>query len=489
MVVFQNEDPFLISVSEEKENVIVYDNSNIQKCCNGVTTPLTYHLTKRLYALVYRQTVKSLSLTDSVMKENEDVFQNLVGLIKGRIYYNINNWYRGLQLFHPFKQNKVALAQMLGLTDSLNFAEQEVQSWRIKLIRVWIRYVSRPQLLLKFAALKRSVPKFLNEIQDFNAKFYKRNFPQSGIDDLKRCKAELDGNLLTSWTVPVINDLYILQACAVLTNKLKEAEIGGAEELVDRFLNEEQSVSSLQPARHMHRLAIICASQPELKILISRLPNDIHQQVKVRFTDFYHEVLHFIDHYGDRTTGELKLETQTMRTNPLVFYSYLRDCLHAQISEIRAGSQSQRLCFKLFESRLSALPDAQKRNIFSIIAKLQTAIAHREVFKLERSRVFGMYRALYLAFGNLFVRNGWIENANDIFYLTEEEILASTNGKEYIYDTLVATRRQEFKSYEAESIPSRVFVSSKVIDAIINKESALPVIQGFDSMEIKAEVA
>lgn len=488
MVVFQTSDQVSSLASESKQNVIVYDNFNIQKSCSGVTTPLTYNFTKRVYALVYRQTLKSLSLSEKALLKNEDIFQNLVGLIKGRLYYNINNWYRGLQLFHSFKQNQAALAQMLGLRDALNFTEEDEQNWRIPFIRLWIKYIVRPRLLLKFSALKSSVPKFLDQMQGHTSEFYGISFENLSIRGLKQKKEEIDKEVLKSWITPVINDLYILIACGDLINKLKNAGLAKPEELVNNFLDEEQAASSLRPARHMQRLAIVCASQPELKLLINRLPKDIHQQVKARFSDFYQEVLHFIDHYGDRTTGELKLETRTMRTNPLVFYSYLRDCLNAQISEIRASSQSQELSLKVFESKLSHLTSLEKARVFSKVMKLQKAIAHREVFKLERSRVFGMYRTLYLAFGELFVKNSWIENREDIFYLTEDEILSCENGKEYIFDTMIATRRQEFKAYEEESIPSRVFVSNRIIDAIV-KEAPLPVIHGFDSEEMKAEVA
>ncbi|MBC8051430.1 MAG: hypothetical protein H7Y13_00015 [Sphingobacteriaceae bacterium] len=488
MVVFQTEDQSPTAVSEEKQDVIVYDNSNIQKSCNGVTTPLTYHFTKRVYALVYRQAIKSLSISEKALLKNEDIFQNLTGLIKGRIYYNINNWYRGLQLFHSFKQNKVALAQMLGLTEALNFAEEDEQNWRLRLIRLWIKYIDRPRLLLKFASLKASVPKFLDRMADCTTEFYNKNFDHLTIKQLKLVKDDMDNNLIKYWTTPVINDLYILIACGALTKKLEKAGLANAEDLVNSFLSESQAVSNLQPAKHLHRLAIISASQPELRLLINRLPDDIHYQVKNRFNDFYQEVLYFIEHFGDRTSGELKLETDTMRTNPFLFYNYLRECLNAQISEIRASSQSQKASFKLFEPHLTHVTASKKEAIFSSVIKLQEAIAHREVFKLERSKVFGMYRTLYLAFGELFARNGWIENTNDIFYLTEDEILACENGKEYVYDTLIATRRQEFKLYEFEAVPSRVFVSTKVIDAII-KPNAVPVIQGFDSTEVKAEVA
>ena len=49
------------------------------------------------------------------------VVTNLLGLVKGRIYYHINNWYRGLQLLPSFSQNKADMERMMGLEEPVDF--------------------------------------------------------------------------------------------------------------------------------------------------------------------------------------------------------------------------------------------------------------------------------------------------------------------------------------------------------------------------------
>jgi pyruvate,water dikinase len=83
-------------ITQPIPDVVVYDNSNIQESYCGVTTPLTFSFAQRAYATVYKQTMKVLALPEQVVQSHEEVVQNLLGLIKGRIYYNINNWYKGL---------------------------------------------------------------------------------------------------------------------------------------------------------------------------------------------------------------------------------------------------------------------------------------------------------------------------------------------------------------------------------------------------------
>ena len=49
--------------------------------------------------------------------------RNLLGIIRGRVYYNINNWYKGLTVLPSFGQNKEDMEEMMGLKDPVDFVE------------------------------------------------------------------------------------------------------------------------------------------------------------------------------------------------------------------------------------------------------------------------------------------------------------------------------------------------------------------------------
>ena len=489
MVIFQSEDPVDLITDSNKREVIVYDNSNIQKSCSGVTTPLTFNFTRRAYSIVFEETQKHLSLARRSFSKDPEIFQNLVGLIKGRIYYNINNWYRGFRYFNSLNHNRASLVQIMGLSEPVNFVDKDIKTLWQKGILIWDKCINLPKLLLSFRSLKNTVPRFLERLQLCFTNFYSKDLSSLSLEGLKLEKGNLDSRLLKLWVTPIVNDLYILTASANIARQLEKAGLNNPDEFVNSFLTEEQALASMKPAKHLHNLALEAAYYPELKVLISRLPDDIHGQVEIRFKEFYQQVNEFIDVYGDTAAGELKLETQTMRSNPSLFYSYLRDCLTAQISDIRAGNSSQQIAMSTLERKLSNLPAIHKSRILSKVNKLRQAISHRELFKLERSRVFGMYRSLYIAFGVKFQQKEWIGKPEDIFYLTEDEILSCENGMEHVFDTLIATRKQEFEQYKSEVVPSRVMVLSKIVNPVVPEVEHVPLIQGFDSEEIKAEVA
>ena len=119
-----------------KGTKIVWDNSNIQESYNGVTTPLTFSFANRAYRDVYTQTMKVLKVSDKQIKDHEYVLANLLGLVKGRVYYNINNWYRGLLLAPSFKTNKADMERMMGLSDPVDFVKDTESSLLEKLIKM-----------------------------------------------------------------------------------------------------------------------------------------------------------------------------------------------------------------------------------------------------------------------------------------------------------------------------------------------------------------
>lgn len=239
-----------------------------------------------------------------------------------------------------------------------------------------------------------------------------------------------------------------------LTKKLARAGVEKPDSFLDLLLSVDTSANSLNPAKSLNNLALSAAKQPDLKLLISRLPSDIHQLIKEGFPDFYKDVTAFINEYGDQAIGDLKLETETIRLSPLVFYRYLRDCLTAQISGFRLTEQTQLEAIIELNKKVSDLPYFHKKWTLRNLATLQKAISYRETFKQERSRITGMYRTLYVAMGRLLEKQRMIVAATDIFYLTEDEILSGAN--EHKFKTFIEMRKEEFDAYKSEVVPSRV---------------------------------
>jgi len=56
---------------------------------------------------------------DKDVQEHRAVFENMLGRVDGRVYYNLLNWYRALALFPDFKANRAFMEGMMGVSEAL----------------------------------------------------------------------------------------------------------------------------------------------------------------------------------------------------------------------------------------------------------------------------------------------------------------------------------------------------------------------------------
>lgn len=80
---------------------------------------------------------------------------------------------------------------------------------------------------------------------------------------------------------------------------------------------------------------------------------------------------------------------------------------------------------------------------------------------MNRSRLFGIARAIYLSIGEDLFENNLIENQRDVFYLYENELL----NFDLNFKKIIAERKAEFEIYKKIPNYSRLVF----IDKIINK--------------------
>ncbi len=445
-------------ITQAIPEVIVYDNSNIQESYCGVTSPLTFSFAQRAYATVYRQTMTILSLSPDVIKQYDPVVNNLLGLVKGRIYYNINNWYRGLQLLPSFNQNKEDMERMMGVEEPIDFITDIKKSFTGKLKILPSLLMNLCKLLLAFSSLQKMVAHFHNHFKNHYDIFYQQLPNLKNASSIFEQKKLLDEELLHRWTTPIINDFYVMMMNGSVRRKILKAGFDNPEKFLSRYFAGNQKIESAQPAIAMQQLALQAMEQQSLKELIILLPEDIHENVQKNFHVFYNNVQKFIQMYGDRTVGELKLETITMRLSPKIFYSYLRNYMIAPGTlQMAAPSHLHQSAAKELKERLQQQSLLFRRRLHNSLHKLQKAIHYREAMRLERTRLFGMYRALYLRMGQLLYTGGVLKSPRDVFYLTEDEIKT-------LFDPLqsdtynIEERKVEFERYKNEDVPSRVII-------------------------------
>ena len=68
----------------------VWDNSNIVESYPGLTQPLTFSFILRMYEAVYAQLLTLFGVQEKVVNLHRKTVQgHMLGLIRGRVYYNL----------------------------------------------------------------------------------------------------------------------------------------------------------------------------------------------------------------------------------------------------------------------------------------------------------------------------------------------------------------------------------------------------------------
>ncbi|MFD1874785.1 PEP/pyruvate-binding domain-containing protein [Hymenobacter bucti] len=461
--------------------VVAYDNANIQESYCGVTTPLTFSFAQRAYATVYRQTMRTLGLPAAVVAAHEPVITNLLALQQGRIYYNLNNWYRGLLLLPNFRQSKADMERMMGVLEPVDFVRDQRKTLAQRLALLPRLALTLGRLLGEFARLPGQVRAFQARCEAEYQRFYQLPLATLGAAELLREIEHLNEALLTRWTTPIINDFRVMMAHGAATRHLTHLGVADPDEFLSRYLAGSpagpgaaaEPLASLLPALALRELGELARQEfPALLPLLENPGPELPAQVARLAPAFHERVRHYVAHYGDRTMGELKLETETMRTSEALFYRYLVAYLAPPAAPATAPASLPAQAAAELTARLSGRGWWRARQVRGSLAALRQAVARREALRLERTRLFGMYRAAYRALGQRLAAAGTLGAPLDVFLLTEAELASAARAGGPQWAALAAQRQAELAAYRAALAPAgRLVVPARPVAA---PEAAAP---------------
>ncbi len=449
---------------------VVWDNSNIQESYCGVTTPLTFSFANRAYTQVYTETMRMMQVPDSVIQNLQNNLANLLGLIKGRVYYNINNWYAGLAQGPSFSTHKQDMERMMGLQDPVDFIQDQALNWRQKLAKL-------PMLLGLMVRFPVIFMRMDTLVQQFQVMF-DREYQAIKRDDLHRLEIaqlmalaeHLRQNLLLKWHTPILNDFFVMMMNGRVHRQLAKAQVPHIEALQNNLLAGESEIESTEPTKYLLRLCDTIRESPTLQTLFSTHQDDqMLPAVQVTDNHFHATCLDYIERYGDRTIGELKLESITLRQNPAFMFSVMRNFLKKpELTEASLGQREQETRETAEREAFDAVARTQGnlglRRFKANLQRLRKAIKYREHTRMARTRMFGLFRDIYREVGTQMAFYGLLDDARDIFYLTVEELEAYHDGRAVQSDLkpLTAARRAEYAHYEQEELPHHFITKGAV---------------------------
>ena len=390
------------------KNVIILDNSNIVESYPGLSLPLTQDYVKTIYHEIFYNLLVRVTKNKKCIDLIDDQLKDMVDVANWRMYYRISNWYSVLQLM-PFSHKIIPMWQkMMGVEDKSleNITPFNVSlGVKMQIIRSVLKYM-------------RTIP---DEMRTLNEKFeqkvveYERKILNADtISELLQVYETIRADILQDWDLTLINDMYAFIYCHLAK---KHGDL----------IADIKNIESMKPAIAMKNLLFIAKE--------SGVDSDEYVSASNKY----------IAEYGDRCVGELKLETKTYRTNPELLDEYVINTLQNNPTGLTSTSKWGD------EPKVTKDP--------KVVRKAKIGIANRESSRLNRSRLFGICRSIFLKIGQIMCSAHRIEKPEDVFYLHINELRIVKDHRE-----LVANRKLEEVAFESIPAYSRLIFPGQVIN-------------------------
>ncbi len=428
----------------------VWDNSNIAESYGGVTTPLTFSFARRIYEHVYREFCTLMSVPATRIERADDVFPQMLGLIRGRTYYNLASWYRVLALLPGFQVNRSFMEQMMGVREPLPEA----------LVRTIVAE-SRTGRAADFLALLRTCMGLVRQLLGLRrqvAEFQKRldlalaPLPLETMsgDALVAHYRDLERRLLKKWDAPLVNDFFAMIFYGVLRELCGKWAADQDGTLQNELLADTGGIISAEPPKRILEMARLAATVPGLPDLLA--DHDRTEREKLAELKKHPALAEAFENYlarfGDRCLEELKLESPTVRDDASTLLS--------SIGALAGSEGIRKTEIPATKAEPPEFGNPLKRWIFHrVLHQTRERIRCRENLRFERTRLFGRVRSILRELGKRLYADDRLATREDVFYLELGEIFDVWEGTATTLDltALARQRRAEFEEYEATEAP------------------------------------
>ena len=434
---------------------ILWDNSNIIESYPGVTTPLTFGFIIQMYESVYVQLCRLLGVSESDLTENKELFANMLGLIQGRVYYNLLSWYKALALLPGYHLNAEFMEKMMGVKERFELKDIKKRThWQER----WRVLVMLRSMISNLRALPKMRSTFQSDFEQVMAKYNQIDLNLQRAEELMVLYQEFEQTLLKKWKAPLVNDFFAMIYFGV-TQKLA-VKYGLPEGIHNDLLCGASDIISTEPIHRIQRISTKIGTQAETRSLFQNHSAEEILKKLPKFPEVHQEISAYLEKFGDRCVGELKLETLTYKQDPAALIQIIQSYVRQGIQESsgpRIDIQMRLAAEQKVRDHLKGKP--LKRWIFNyFLRQTRIMVSARENLRFERTRGFGKVREIFVAMGKIFYAEAIIQDPRDIFYLKHTEIFDFIKGTSVTPELseLIAFRKEKYAQYQNSPTAERI---------------------------------
>jgi len=454
------------AVSNEKEK-IVWDNSNIIESYPGLTLPLTFSFIEKMYAAVYRQLSVVLGVQQAKVEKYPQVYENMLGLLNGRVYYNLNSWYAALSLLPGYKLNAGFMEQMMGVKEKANVVLVTEEEAEGKKISGYLEVLSAAKsLLYNLGTVRKQKKTFVRDFDDVYEKYAGKDYSKQSIKDIYTDYLDFERMMVTKWKAPLVNDFFAMIYFGVL-KKMCAKHLPYNPDIHNQLLASSKDIITTQPMVRLPLLAQILAQNTVLNKAFMIQPADEIWALlnNGQFDKELKEVQKYIDDWGERCVAELKLETITYTQEPEKLIAVLQTYITRGTENVLVNADTDAMRITAEEEMKKAFKGswASKRMFMHVLKQARYLVSNRENLRYYRTKGFGVVRRMMLSIGKKMEEEQLLTKARDIFYLSLDEIEQAVEQKLDAgrLNDIVCSKKEDYKLFGRMPLPERVTTYGK----------------------------
>jgi phosphohistidine swiveling domain-containing protein len=387
MLYFLQSRPISSSPWKEDDELMLFDSANVGESYAGIISPLTFSFARKLYKQVYIDLLHHSGVPLSRLRKYESVFEHLVSMQYGRMYYRMDNWYRMMSFLPGYESNKENLEKML----SLNLSEHiDISEYRPS---TSLKLTYYPRVALKFIGFSSRMLDLKHEaeqlISDLNDQKIQKLNAHEAIDKIQ---VLFDG-VLRKWYLTVENDTVMMSLWARLSKTKTKEELNSILNFHSKSTEQIQAIVQLSRS--------LCA-KPAIKSCLENKDQQQFEQSLFSHPEEKAALDRYLNEYGGRFANELKLETQNIEEDFDHFASMI-------------------INFEGIEMPTSAGQNSKESYLVRMFKRFAS---RREEFRLLRANMFALVRKLVLRVADIYLEEGYIVKRSDIFYIDFDSLLA-----------------------------------------------------------------
>ena len=437
----------------------VWSNANVSENFPEPICPLLYSFARVGYSHYFRNLGRAFGISRKRLEEMEPALKCIIGVHGARMYYNLSSIHAVLRSAPFGDLLATSFNQFVGSDDTatppVGAAYRVRQAFELGVIAAKTTW--------QYLFVTRRVKAFERIVDAYAAATHPDRLPNTSLRELlDHFRGFLDIRY-HRWTNASLADAASMVCYGLLQRLLARAFPRHDQQALHNSLLKAlpDLVSGIPPLK-LWELSMMIREDRDLRVLVEHAAPEVvldHVRTNPQFYGFRRAFGEFIEQWGFRCSSELMLTSPSFQEEPARVMVLLKG--YVAIDGESPADLLKRQAAERERETAAVLGTLRRRSIVqwlvtrTILRWTQRSIQLRERARLKQALLYSRLRRVALAMGDRFAAAGRLNQPDDVFFLTADELELLAAGGEMFPDhvrSLIALRQTAHSEVSATSV-------------------------------------